>query len=250
MKYIIFDLEFNQDYPILKGSKINSTNKCPFEILQLGALKLDEKFQRVSTLNRLVKPDIYKSLNPFIKKMTGIREVQLINAKPFKEVYQEFIEFIKDDSSVLCVWGITDIKELFRNMEYHGISTSSLPKKYINIQSYASKYLSCKKNVSIGLCNAVELLNISRSMPFHDAFNDAFYTAEILKRIYNEQMLPQLYIAKKLDLISVAKTKKITLDNINLLKQFEKMFQRKMTCEEKTIIKLAYIMGKTNQFKI
>jgi len=250
MKYIIFDLEFNQEYPILKGNKINSTNKCPFEILQLGALKLDEKFQRVSTLNRLVKPDIYKSLNPFIKKMTGIREVQLINAKPFKEVYQEFIQFIKDDSSVLCVWGITDIKELFRNMEYHGISTSSLPKKYINIQSYASKYLSCKKNVSIGLCNAVELLNISRSMPFHDAFNDAFYTAEILKRIYNEQMLPQLYIAKKLDLISVAKTKKITLDNINLLKQFEKMFQRKMTCEEKTIIKLAYIMGKTNQFKI
>lgn len=250
MKYIVFDLEFNQNYDILKETKTKTTVKCPFEILQLGALKLDEKFGMVSTLNRLVKPDIYKKINPFIREMTGIGLEQLIDAKPFKEVYQEFIDFIKVDSSVLCVWGITDIKELFRNIEYHGIDTHSLPKKYINVQSYASKFLNRPKNINIGLRNAVELLDISHTHPFHDAFNDAFYTAEILKTIYNDQMLPQIYIPEKRHFKNTLNTQKKTIDTISLLKQFEKMFHRQMTAEEKIIIKLAYIMGSTKQFKI
>ena len=32
--------------------------------------------------------------------------------------------------------------------------------------------------------------------------------------------------------------------------QFEKMFNREMSAEEKSIIKLAYIMGKTHQFQV
>jgi inhibitor of KinA sporulation pathway (predicted exonuclease) len=250
MNYIVFDLEFNQAYDILKEPKPKVPAKCTFEILQLGALKLDEKFQKISSLNRLVKPDIYKNLNPFVKEMTGIRMEQLIDAKPFKVVYQEFIEFIKDDSAVLCVWGITDIKELYRNMEYHGISATSLPKKYINIQSYASKYLSCTKGTSIGLRNAVELLNISLKHAFHDAFNDAFYTTEVFRKIYSDQMVPQLYIPEKNRLRNSPNRVKKIIDTNNLMKQFEKMFHREMTAEEKDIIKLAYVMGMTNQFKI
>jgi len=250
MKYIVFDLEFNQNYDILKKARTKATDKCPFEILQLGALKLDEKFRRISTLNRLVKPEIYKKLNPFISEMTGIGVEQLIGAKPFKEVYQEFIEFINFESSVLCVWGITDIKELLRNITYHGIDVDSLPKEYINVQSYTSKYFNRPRNISIGLRNAVELLNILQTNPFHDAFNDAFYTAEILKTIYNDKMLPQTYIPEKRRLKNTLNTKKKTIDTISLLKQFEKMFHRQMTVEEKAIINLAYIMGSTKQFKI
>jgi inhibitor of KinA sporulation pathway (predicted exonuclease) len=250
MKYIVYDLEFNQDYDILKETKTKVTAKCPFEILQLGALKLNEKLQRVSTLNRLVKPEIYKNLNPFVKEITGIRMDQLTTAKPFKEIFQEFTEFMKDDSSVLCVWGITDIKELFRNMEYHEIGADSLPREYINIQSYASKYFNCPKGTSIGLRNAVELLNISLSHPFHDAFNDAFYTAEVFKKIYSDQMVPQIYIPEKHRIRNSQNTEKKIIDTNNLLKQFEKMFNREMTAEEKAIIKLAYKMGMTNQFKI
>ena len=35
---------------------------------------------------------------------------------------------------------------------------------------------------------------------------------------------------------------------ISLIKQFEKMYKRKMSEEEKSIISLAYNMGKTRQF--
>ena len=88
MNYIVFDLEFNQS--------INSINKnkiCPFEIIQIGAFKLDEKLSVVSKFNRFVKPNIYKELHPFIKEMTKITKGQLDNAESFNKI-EEFIEFI------------------------------------------------------------------------------------------------------------------------------------------------------------
>ncbi len=50
MNYIIFDLEFNQGY----NNQIEI--KCPFEIIQIGAIKLNEDFTTIDTFNALVKP--------------------------------------------------------------------------------------------------------------------------------------------------------------------------------------------------
>ncbi len=61
MNYIIFDLEFNQGY----NNQIEI--KCPFEIIQIGAVKLNENLTTIDTFNALVKPEIYSNLNPFIK---------------------------------------------------------------------------------------------------------------------------------------------------------------------------------------
>ena len=45
MEYIIFDLEFNQGFD-KKLNKTVSNEKCPFEIIQIGAIKLDSKYNR------------------------------------------------------------------------------------------------------------------------------------------------------------------------------------------------------------
>lgn len=45
----------------------------------------------------------------------------------------------------------------------------------------------------IGLKNAVELFNIATKTEFHDAFNDAFYTAEVFKKIYNHNIVSKTY---------------------------------------------------------
>ncbi|MCY6372138.1 3'-5' exonuclease [Clostridium ganghwense] len=250
MNYIIFDLEFNQGYNSIKRNKNAITPKCPFEIIQIGAVKLDENFETISTLDRLIKPEIYNKIHHFVKEITGITMEQLNKGKPFNEIYKELIEFVKNDRSILCVWGMGDMKELFRNIQYHELDTSLIPKEYINIQSYASKYLKCPKGTNIGLRNAVELLHIPIKNQFHDAFNDAYYTAEIFKKIYNEKIIPKIYNLNKHMRVNRQNNGKTKIDTYKLIKQFEKMFDREMTIEEKSIIKLAYMMGKTNQFEI
>lgn len=247
MNYIVLDLEFNQSYDSNKENKSPVNSKCPFEIIQIGALKLNKNLKTISTFDRLIKPELYTTINPFVEEITGLTIKDLTTAKPFKEIYREFIKFIKskDEEMVFCIWGMSDIKELFRNIEYHKLDTSLIPNKYINLQKYASKYLNCPKGTNAGLSNTVELLKIPVNNKFHNAFNDAYYTAEIFKKINNEEIKPVVYNPHKPRKINNPKQK---VDTVKLINQFEKMFNRNMTEEEKSIIKLAYMMGKTNQF--
>ncbi|AWI05401.1 3'-5' exonuclease [Clostridium drakei] len=250
MNYIIFDLEFNQSLNSKKENKNLTNLKCPFEIIQIGAVKLDENFQVISTIDKLVKPKLYTVMNPFVEEMTGIKIDILNKEQSFKEVYKDFLEFIGNNQSILCVWGACDIKELFRNIEYHNLDASSISKNYINIQWYASKYLNYPKGTSIGLKNAAELLNINIENKFHNALNDAYYTAEVFKKIPKKNVTIIKYDINK-NMRRVRNTpKENILDISKLIKQFEKMFNRKMSDEEQKIIKLAYMMGKTRQFEI
>lgn len=250
MNYIVFDLEFNQGFNYTDETKNMINPKCPFEIIQIGAIKLNENFETISTLNILVKPEIYTMINPFVKRLTGITMDELNTGKSFKEMYEIFSDFITSDRSVLCVWGVSDITELFRNIAYYELDATVVPKEYINIQSFASKKLGCKKGINIGLGNATKLLDIPIESEFHNALNDAYYTTEVLKKIYSEEIKTSLYNPKKFSRITRLKTQNYKTDFLNLMNQFEKMFKREMTVDEKSIIKLAYIMGKTNQFQI
>jgi len=250
MNYIVFDLEFNQGYNLGVETENVIDPKCPFEIIQIGALKLNENFEKIGVLDVLVKPEIYTTINPFVKEITGLTMDELNYGKSFKEMYNEFIEFLKPDKNILCVWGTSDIKELFRNLEYHKLDISPIPTEYINIQSYASKALNCQKGINIGLSNAAQLLDIPIESKLHNAFNDAYYTAEVFKKIYTNEIKVKVYNPHKHSGLNRVTSQNYKLDTYNLMKQFEKMFVRELTHDEKSIIKLAYIMGKTNQFQI
>jgi len=249
MNYIVFDLEFNQGYKFGKEFQNITNPECPFEIIQIGALKLNENFETIGTLDLLIKPEIYTKINPFVKELTGITMEDLYYGKSFKEMYEELKEFLTDDKSVLCVWGVADIKELFRNIKYHGLDDNVIPTDYIDIQSYASKQFNCSKGICIGLASAAKLLNIPIESEFHNAFNDAYYTTKVFKLIYSEDIKTKVYDPHDLTKSTRLPAKNYKIDFDNLLKQFEKMFKREMTIDEKSIIKLSYIMGKTNQFQ-
>lgn len=128
-----------------------------------------------------------------MQELTGIQIEDLESSKNFKDVCREFVEFIASTRTVLVVWGMTDLKELFRNISFHGLDSSLIPKQYINIQQYISKYLNCPKGTNIGLSNAVQLLDIQVDSKFHNAYNDAFYTSEIFKKVFNENIKTSIY---------------------------------------------------------
>ena len=90
MSFIVFDLEFNQAFNS-KSTEVNEKSlKCPFEIIQIGAIKLNDKLETVATLDRLVKPYIFHEL-PLYKEMTGITQNNLSSAKEFKEVFRNLL---------------------------------------------------------------------------------------------------------------------------------------------------------------
>lgn len=247
MHYIVFDLEFNQDISSLQHFDQQNA-RYPFEIIQIGAIKLDSSFQTIDTFNRYIKPTFYQQITPFITELTGITTDQLATEEPFPEVYTAFTEFIGGVDSVFGIWGMSDIKELFRNAKYHELNNELLPRKFINIQPYVSMHFGLPSKRLLRLQDAVSNLQIPITYTFHNAFYDAYYTSEVFKTIYQPSMQPGYYDPSYVP--SRKHPQKKQIDFEGLIQQFEKMYQRPMTQEEQDIIKLAYKMGKTNQFLI
>ena len=244
MNYIIFDLEYNQQHP----DDINTSEAKPpllFVIIQIGAIKFTKDLKTLSTFNSLVKPNIHEKLHPYVENLTKINIEYLNSSKNFKSVYKEFINFIGKEEHILVVWGNSDIKELIRNIEFYNLDVSKISNKYIDIQNYTSKLFKLPKGQKISLKNAVEALNIPIEGDFHDAFFDAHYTAEIFKSVYSKKLSPSIFIKST---EKRPKVKKEKLDSEALIKEFEKIYNRKMSKEEVKMIRLAYFMGKTKQF--
>jgi len=140
MYYIVLDLEFNQDFSSLQRLDLKG-NRSLLEIIQIGAVKLDNNLNTIDSFNRYIKPSIYAKVSEFITELTGITTEQLMKEKEFPQVYHEFTQFIGNKDSIMCIWGLSDIKELFKNAKYHNIDDQALPRSYINLQPYTSKFL-------------------------------------------------------------------------------------------------------------
>ena len=241
MNYVVLDLEFNQ------GFEVNHTDKnCPFEIIQIGAITLNDQLEEISSFNRLVKLQIYKEINPYVSSLTGLTVEKLNKEEPFEQVFPLFLSYIDDKDAVFCIWGMSDIKELFRNAQYYRLPISNIPKKYINLQPHVSKYLQFPKSICVGLRDAMNFLKIDHDNDFHNAYYDALYTSKIFQKIAEPNIPILIYDPSVSPREPRPKTQQANM--IKLVLQFEKMLNRKTTSEEQSIIRLAYLMGKTGQF--
>ncbi|BCN30278.1 3'-5' exonuclease [Anaeromicropila herbilytica] len=245
MYYIVFDLEFNQDFssPICLGENVS---KYPFEIIQIGAIKLDSNLHTVDSFNQYVKPTIYSHINSHITELTGITTEQLVSEETFPSVFNEYMNFISEKDSYFCIWGASDVKELYRNASYHNLDMNRIPEMFINIQPYVSMYLKVPETRLLKLQTATQLLNIPQTHEYHNALYDAYYTAEIFKKINSPYIQPKKYDPNYVRIRPSQPRKKVDYDM--LLQQFRKMYDRELSKDEQDMITLAYKMGKTNQF--
>ena len=56
MNYVVFDLEWNQ------GNQVQQTEHAdiPFEVIEIGAVKLNDKYVMINEFSRLIKPEVYR----------------------------------------------------------------------------------------------------------------------------------------------------------------------------------------------
>ena len=184
LNYILADFEFNQAFDFTSNSRATSNPRCPCEIIQIGAIRLDRMFNMTDELNIYVKPTVYRRMHPYVSKLTGITHSILNRAGTFPKAYEKLEQFC-DKDSIFLFWGPDDMKELYRNMLYYDIDPCKMTKKYVNLQKAASVYL--KNSGSVGLRGVVEYFGIPIDRPFHDAVNDAYYVGKILPLIYSEE---------------------------------------------------------------
>ena len=87
MNYIVFDLEWNQS----PGGKKYSNSRLPFEIIEIGAIKLNKERVMVSEFNELIKPQVYHEMHKITSKLIHIQMQELERGRPFPEVGGDII---------------------------------------------------------------------------------------------------------------------------------------------------------------
>lgn len=176
MDLIVLDLEWNQ-------SPNNKKNPLvPFEIIEIGAIKLDTEFNQTGQFCEVIKPSIYKRLHSISRDITHLSMEQLNKGDDFKIVFKRFLEWCGNDF-MICTWGCTDITELQRNMKYHEFPLFKAPVIYYDIQKIFSIVYEENRKTRRSLQDASIALNIKQDIPFHRALSDACYTAEVIKHL-------------------------------------------------------------------
>ncbi len=173
---IVFDMEWNQPLNPDSPLAIRLCTVMPFEIIQIGAVKLDtgERFKATCCLQQ------YKILSPRISKLTGITKQDVKNGERFQDAIARFQKFCGEDP-LLLTWGFNDQPILRHNLTFYGLDIE-FTKRCYNLQIMFNQQHDPGKLVR-GLSYAVEFFQLEVEDSYHDGLNDAAYTAEVAKRI-------------------------------------------------------------------
>ncbi|MBR0302449.1 MAG: exonuclease domain-containing protein [Clostridia bacterium] len=177
MKYVVFDMEWNQTYG--RERRLSLGRTLTGEIIEIGAVRLNESFEPEDSFKIYVKPTFYKKLHSAVKRLTGIGNDVLRGAPTFPEALKEFRRFCTDDFATMT-WGDSDVPILRENIEAHSLGTWKA--KNYNLQSIYMKQVGSKNCISLETA-ATNLEIDSEDVQFHDAACDAAITAEIARRI-------------------------------------------------------------------
>lgn len=183
MNYIVLDLEWNQ----CPTGKADEIEKLPFEIIEIGAVRLDETLKETGRFREVVRPQLYTKLHFRTKEIVSLRAIDFENARCFPEIIPEFFDWCGDDPS-FCTWGPSDLMELQRNLSYYSIpSPFAFPLIYFDIQKIFSIVYEDRKSRR-SLEYAVNYLHLPTDIPFHSALCDASYTSLIMQNMTVEQI--------------------------------------------------------------
>ena len=181
MTYIVLDLEWNQPISYQSSTFRKVGDKLMFEMIQIGAVKLDANLNPGEAISIPIAPTHYVRIHPRIRRMTGLDSETLAGAPAFREALQQFASWCGDDYTLLT-WGIDDVSVLYQNIHFFHCEDIVLP-PLCDIQRLFSTVHNLKDRS--GLKTAMELVNITPddTMSFHNALNDAWYTALVFKTL-------------------------------------------------------------------
>lgn len=181
MNYIIFDLEWNQPYSndisFMKRTRMPITG----EIIQIGAVKLNENMEIVDTFTMFVKPQFLHHMHKHVKELTGITQRDLSQGVPFKLAYAHFQHWCGSNYMLLS-WGADDILMLRENLLLHTMK-SIIYEQWADAQMIYS-YERFGTTQQYSLANAMKDLGVSsEQLSAHNALHDAIFTAHVCQKL-------------------------------------------------------------------
>jgi inhibitor of KinA sporulation pathway (predicted exonuclease) len=184
MKVVIFDLEATCWNKSEKKQPIS-------EIIEIGAVKLDENLNVIEEFQKFVKPTLNGKLSFFCKNLTKINQKDVNDAETFNFAILDFSKFVSD-SDYLFSWGFYDRKQIEKeifvkgtlkhfNKDIHHLM-SLLESKHFSLKHIFGEIFGMSK--SPGMSNALKMIGKTLEGTHHRGIDDAKNISTIYKEIY------------------------------------------------------------------
>ncbi|MFI3141152.1 MAG: 3'-5' exonuclease [Clostridia bacterium] len=188
MNYIILDLEWT-------GSFIKSKKKHINEVIQFGAVKLDENLKLIDKFESYVRPIFASRISTDVSKLTNISEQKVFSAKVFSKVLWDFKKWCGEDY-ILASWSDADLRILLEN---HQLSPSKfkypIECKYFDLQKYCQTRLDFSLGKQISLEDIAITLEIDlQNMQLHTALDDAHLSSLCFEKVFKQGTIDEFII--------------------------------------------------------
>lgn len=183
-KYVVVDLE------MCNVSKIKRM-KYPYskEIIQIGAVLLDEKYNIQGSFETYVKPK-YGQIDKFINGLTGINDSHLIGAPTFEEATSAFMNWIPKQDVKIVSWSMSDEIQIRKESKLKNTIVprfQEMSETWVDAQSLFSEKIESDK--VFRLKEALIATDVSAQEVEHNAVADAENTAMLFAKMQREEQL-------------------------------------------------------------
>lgn len=181
MNYLVIDLEMCNVPKHYRSKKYKYAN----EIIQVGAVLLDEEYEVIAKLNQYVHPE-YGVVDHFISNLTGIQNSHVKHAPYLKEVLLHMVDWLGDREYKVYAWSDSDYSQLQHEILCKEIDDAKIEKfmdseRWIDYQAEFGKRFEFSRAVSLE--EALMYCDIDVDGRLHDGLDDAANTAKLIKTL-------------------------------------------------------------------
>ena len=202
MKHVVVDLEMN---PVSREFR-EVRRKLNEEVIEIGAVRLDENFQQEAEFQCYVKPE-YGPIKKHITSLTGITQAMVADKKTYAACFQDFVDWVGKDETKIYSWSMSDIKQLRSECRYKlpDFDIGWLNARWVDLQQEFDDRLGLHN--SLALKHALGAMDHKFEGTQHTALADAINTSAILTLMqddakFKETMKPVLEILQPKDNLS------------------------------------------------
>lgn len=181
MKKLVLDLEFNA---IPRNVVVPGFRK--HEIVQIGAVKLNEDDRIIDSINLLVKPQL-GNISSQIEKLTHISNEDVADKPGFEKSIETFLDWIGEEDVVIYSWALDDYYQISGEAKLKDYQNARLERLYNNWMDLQALFAQ-----KLGITKKLRLSDVISGCEFifegtqHSALDDAINTSKILQLMNNE----------------------------------------------------------------
>ena len=176
---VLFDLEWNIGYQPYTFNYHGVQQTLRGEIVEIGAVKIDEDANVLDTFSIHLRPRIFRKLQHHIAKVTGLTQADLDKGEPIVQGLRRFMQWCGPDAE-FAEWGLDDVPVLKQNLFLCNLDESR-PTVWYDLQQVFLREHPRKEGEGMTLESVVTRMGIPMERPFHDALSDTLYTADVCR---------------------------------------------------------------------